>query len=112
MERPAFRDVVRTGRAIMRGSPVEQPISLPAAIRELVTVDTPRDSPMTLRQAMRTEDYRDLSTAKVAVGDVAFDFELPRSDFTDGVGRPTGTTVRLSRYRDQRPVALIFGSYT
>ena len=38
------------------------------------------------------------------VGDLAPDFELQD---------PSGaTTVRLSRFRGQRPVALIFGSYT
>jgi hypothetical protein len=38
------------------------------------------------------------------VGDPAPDFELPRHD---GTGR-----VRLSDFRDNRPVVLIFGSYT
>jgi len=38
------------------------------------------------------------------VGDIAPDFELPRHD---GGGR-----VRLSEFRDNRPVVLIFGSYT
>jgi peroxiredoxin len=48
--------------------------------------------------------YRDLMTAKHAVGDEAFDFELPR---LDGSG-----AVRLSDFAGERPVALIFGSYT
>ena len=39
------------------------------------------------------------------VGDVAADFELPV------LGDPE-RTVRLSSFRDRRPVALIFGSYT
>ena len=38
------------------------------------------------------------------VGDLAPDFELPRHD-GDGL-------VRLSDFRDNRPVVLIFGSYT
>ena len=38
------------------------------------------------------------------VGDLAPDFELPRHD--------GGGLVRLSDYRDKRPVVLIFGSYT
>ncbi len=39
------------------------------------------------------------------VGDTAADFELPV------LGDPE-RTVRLSGFRDKRPVALIFGSYT
>ena len=39
------------------------------------------------------------------VGDVAADFELP-------VLGDLERTVRLSSFRDKRPVALIFGSYT
>ena len=39
------------------------------------------------------------------VGDAAADFELPV------LGDPE-RTVRLSSFRDKRPVALIFGSYT
>jgi hypothetical protein len=104
--------MVRIGRAMMRGSEIEPPISLATALREVVTMDTPRDSPLTAFTLMRRPGYRELATAKVRVGGAALDFELPRSDFTDGVGRPTGTTVRLSQYRDDRPVALIFGSYT
>ena len=40
----------------------------------------------------------------LAVGDLAPDFDLPTAD---GAAR-----VRLSQFRDQRPVVLIFGSYT
>ncbi|MCH8949645.1 MAG: hypothetical protein IIB87_04635 [Chloroflexi bacterium] len=39
------------------------------------------------------------------VGDTAADFELPV------LGDPE-RTVRLSSFRDKRPVALVFGSYT
>jgi hypothetical protein len=39
------------------------------------------------------------------VGDPAPDFELP-------LLHDRSTTVRLSSFRDQQPVALIFGSYT
>jgi peroxiredoxin len=53
---------------------------------------------------LASEDYRNLMTAKVAVGDHAPDFELARSD---GPG-----TVRLSALLAERPVALVFGSYT
>lgn len=40
----------------------------------------------------------------LAVGDLAPDFELPTAD---GARR-----VRLTEFRDRRPVVLIFGSYT
>jgi len=43
-------------------------------------------------------------TAKVAVGDLAPEFELPRLDGS--------STVRLGALVEERPVALIFGSYT
>jgi len=53
---------------------------------------------------MSRADYLDLRTAKVAVGDLAPDFELARVD-RDG-------TVRLRSLLDELPVALVFGSYT
>jgi hypothetical protein len=64
----------------------------------------PEDSPLTLQDVMARKDYRDLMTAKVAVGDVAPDFELP---LVEDEG-----TVRLSRLLAERPVGLVFGSYT
>jgi hypothetical protein len=81
-------------------------------VREFVSGDTPSDSPLTLKALMRREDYRELSTPKLAAGDPAFDFELPRHDFSDGTPAATGGTVRLSEFRSVQPVALIFGSYT
>jgi hypothetical protein len=105
-------DVVRLGRSIKRGSAVDEPISLVSVIREFVSGDTPDDSPLTLKTLVRRKDYRDLSTAKVSAGDMAFDFELPRYDFSDGAVVATGATVRLSEFRSVKPVALIFGSYT
>ncbi len=53
---------------------------------------------------MSRADYRDLRTAKVAVGDLAPDFQLAR---VDGNG-----TIRLRSLLDELPVALVFGSYT
>jgi len=44
------------------------------------------------------------SEGSLKVGDPAPDFELQR---LDGKG-----TVKLSSFRDQRPVVLVFGSYT
>ena len=98
-------------RALGRGSGIDAPRSGFAVAREFAG-DTPDDSPLTMRKLMRREDYRDLMTPKVAPGQPAFDFELPRHDFSDGGGLATGATVRLSRFREVQPVALIFGSYT
>ena len=74
--------------------------------------ETPPDSPLTMEQALASPLYRDLRTPKLALGDPAFDFELPLLDFADGVRRETGETVRLSSFAGARPVALVFGSYT
>jgi hypothetical protein len=42
--------------------------------------NAPGDSPLTLQDVLASEDYRNLMTAKVAVGHVAPDFELARLD--------------------------------
>jgi hypothetical protein len=104
-------DVLRMSRGLKRGSPIDAPRSSLGMLRELVG-DTPAESPLTMRELLRRQDYRDLMTAKVAPGQPAFDFELPRHDFSDQPGSPTGATVRLSQFSGVRPVALIFGSYT
>ena len=64
----------------------------------------PPDSPLTLQDVMSRADYRDLQTAKVAVGDVAPDFELARVD--------RNGTVRLRSRLDELPGAPNFGTYT
>jgi hypothetical protein len=64
----------------------------------------PKDSPLTLQDVLADPVYRDLGQAKVATGDTAPDFELP---LVDG-----GGTVHLGTLLDERPVALVFGSYT
>jgi hypothetical protein len=110
--RPALPDVLRLGRAIKRGSAIDGPISLLGVVREFLSGDTPKDSPLTLKTLLSRDDYRDLSTPKLAVGDTALDFELPRYDFSEGTSVATGTRVRLSEFRSLQPVALIFGSYT
>jgi hypothetical protein len=66
--------------------------------------NAPKDSPLTMQNVLASEDYRNLMTAKVSVGDPAPDFDLAR---IDGAG-----TVRLSSLNAEQPVALIFGSYT
>ena len=100
------------GGAIRRGSAIEAPTSVFGVVREFVSMDTPSDSPLTLKTLMAREDYRDLSTPKLAAGDMALDFELPRYDFSSGQELATGGNVRLSDFRTRQPVALIFGSYT
>jgi hypothetical protein len=73
---------------------------------------TPDDSPKTPADLFADPLHRDLSEAKLAEGDVAFDFELPIFDFSDGTRRESGDVLHLSKAAENRPVALIFGSYT
>jgi hypothetical protein len=70
--------------------------------------ETPADSPLTMEEAV--ELNRDLATAKLAVGEPAFPFDLPLLD-GNGSG-PAGRTVSLAELGRDRPVALVFGSYT
>lgn len=73
---------------------------------------TPEDSPKTPADLERDPEMRDLSTANLAEGDEAFDFDLPVYDFSEGNERLTGETFHLSEVARDRPVALVFGSYT
>ena len=73
---------------------------------------TPDDSPLGLPDIMADPAVLDLSTAKLALGDPAFDFERPLYDFSSGVQQQTGELFRLSDAAKHRPVALVFGSYT
>ena len=73
---------------------------------------TPEDSPKTPMDVMADPLHRDLATAKLEPGDPAHDFALPVYDFSDGTERATGETFRLAEAAAERPVALIFGSYT
>jgi hypothetical protein len=66
--------------------------------------ETPADSPLTLDDVMSSSFYGRLMTPELAPGDLAFAFDLPR---LDGGGR-----VRLADFAGERPVALVFGSYT
>ena len=65
--------------------------------------ETPADSPLTMHDVMESPVYRDLMTPKLAPGDPAYPFELPRD---------TGELVRLADFAGRMPVALVFGSYT
>ena len=104
---PSPRDAITYMRTVGRGSPVDRPWSVTGQILTLLRLgksQAPEGSPLTLQDILASPDYRNLMTAKVAEGDVAPDFELPRPD---GNG-----TARLSSLLDDRPVALVFGSYT
>jgi len=72
--------------------------------------ETPPDSPLTLETAMASPLYRQLMDAELRPGAPAFAFELPRLD--PETHRPSGERVRLADFAGDRPVALIFGSYT
>jgi len=101
--------------------------------------ETPPDSPLTLEDVMSSPAHRRLMTPELAPGDPAFPFDLPlldadfpgarrgirgsgsrvarRSLKAAARGRktsrePSGKRVRLADFAGERPVALIFGSYT
>ena len=71
---------------------------------------TPADSPLTLEDVMSSPVYGRLMTPDVAPGEPAAPFELPLLD--PETHRPSGTRVRLDDFAGERPVALVFGSYT
>ena len=72
--------------------------------------ETPPDSPLTLETAMASPLYRTLMAPDLAPGDPAFPFDLPLLD--GRTHRPSGERVRLADFAGDRPVALVFGSYT
>ena len=72
--------------------------------------ETPADSPLTLEDVMSLPAYRRLMTPELAPEDPAFPFDLPLLD-SDSHSR-SGERVRLADLAGERPVALIFGSYT
>ena len=73
---------------------------------------TPEDSPKTPLDLRDDPVLQDLSTPSLAPDDPAYDFELPIYDFSDGHEKETGETFHLQKRAQERPVALIFGSYT
>jgi hypothetical protein len=73
---------------------------------------TPEDSPRTPMDVLADPVHQDLSTPALAPGDPAYDFDLPLYDFSDGTERATGQRFHLREVADERPVALVFGSYT
>ena len=73
---------------------------------------TPDDSPLTPMDVMADPRHQALSTPTIAAGDPAFGFKLPLYDFSSGVESSTGVEFDLLDAARDKPVALIFGSYT
>ena len=59
---------------------------------------------------MSSPAYRRLMTPELAPGAAAFAFDLPLLDAE--THRPSEERVRLADFAGERPVALVFGSYT
>jgi hypothetical protein len=72
--------------------------------------ETPPDSPLTLQDVMSSPSYRRLMAATLTPGAPAFPFDLPLLD--PETHSPSGERVRLGDFAGERPVALVFGSYT
>ena len=53
-----------------------------------------------------------LATAELGVGDPAFGFSAPIYDFSNGQKVITGRHFDLLEVAKEKPVALVFGSYT
>ncbi len=73
---------------------------------------TPDDSPLTPMDLLADERHKKLATADIKEGDAAYDFTSPVYDFSDGTERTTGIEFNLLKVAQDKPVALIFGSYT
>jgi len=73
---------------------------------------TPDDSPKTPMDVMADPKHQDLSTPDLAEGDLAYDFESRIYDYSDGTEKDTGKVFNLLEVAKEKPVALIFGSYT
>jgi hypothetical protein len=72
--------------------------------------ETPADSPLTLETAMASPLYQRLMAPELGPGEPAYQFELPLLD--PETHKPSDERVRLADFAGERPVALIFGSYT
>ncbi len=73
---------------------------------------TPEDSPKTPMEIMADPKHEALSTPEVSPGGAAFDFSTPIYDFSAGQQIITGQRFNLLEAAREKPVALIFGSYT
>ncbi len=67
---------------------------------------------MTAPEAIADEHHRKLSTADLTPGDTAYNFVSPIYDFSTGRESATGKQFDLLDAAREKPVALIFGSYT
>ena len=73
---------------------------------------TPQDSPLTPMEVMADEHIKRLTTPTVEAGEQAYNFTSPIYDFSAGHEAPTGRHFDLFAVAKEKPVALIFGSYT
>ena len=73
---------------------------------------TPSDSPRTPIDFMADPKLRRLGKPALKPGDQAFGFRRPLYDFSDGHQVATGDTFDLLERATEKPIALIFGSYT
>jgi hypothetical protein len=104
---PTPREALGYMRTVSRGSPVDRRWSVPGMVLSRLRHGkriAPKDSPLGLQDVLERDDYRDLGTPELGLGDRALDFELP--------GLDGGPPVRLSSFAPGKPVALVFGSYT
>jgi len=73
---------------------------------------TPEDSPKTPMDILGDPTHERLATAELQEGDEAYDFTSAIYDFSDGTEKATGQHFQLAEVAREKPVALIFGSYT
>ncbi|NKB99301.1 MAG: hypothetical protein GKR90_12520 [Pseudomonadales bacterium] len=73
---------------------------------------TPDDSPLTPMDVLADERHKTLATASVSEGEVAYNFRSQIYDYATGIERETGMQFDLLEVAQEKPVALIFGSYT
>jgi len=73
---------------------------------------TPSDSPRTPIDIMADPKLRRLGTPELKTGDQAFGFQRPLYNFSSGQQVATGGTFDLLSRAEEKPIALIFGSYT
>ncbi len=67
---------------------------------------------MTAPEVLADPAHQRLSTADVNTGDDAYNFTSPIYDFSSGREVATGKQFDLLTVAKEKPVALIFGSYT
>ena len=73
---------------------------------------TPEDSPKTPMDVLADPTHVALATPEVEPGGPAFGFSGPIYDFSNGRKVITGRHFDLLEAAKEKPVALVFGSYT